>query len=39
MAYRKRMNKKRSRRSFSNGAMRVHKKNLQHAPTRGGIRL
>lgn len=38
MAYRKKMSKKRSRRSFTKGAMRVKKKNFA-APMRGGYRL
>lgn len=37
---RQRMSRGRSRRSFSHGAMRVHRKNLvSGGPMRGGIRL
>jgi hypothetical protein len=38
MAYRKKMSKKRSKRTFTKGAMKVRKKNFA-APMRGGIRL
>ncbi len=36
---RKRMNRKRSRKVFSRGAWKVHRKNVQTNPMRGGIRL
>jgi len=36
---RNRMSKRKSRRSFSKGASRTHRKNLSPAPMRGGIRL
>jgi len=39
MGKRFKMNKGKSRRSFSRGADRVHKKNIQPGPMRGGIRL
>lgn len=39
MAYRKKMSRKRSRRSFSKGASRTHYKNVKPRPQRGGIRL
>mgnify|MGYP007065339654 CR=1 FL=1 len=39
MAKRKRMSKRRSRRSFTKGAVRTHRKNVAGAPMRGGIRL
>ena len=38
MKFRKKMSRKRSRRNFSNSA-RVHKKNTNSNPMRGGIRL
>lgn len=38
MAYRKKMSKKRSKRSFTKGALRVKRKNFA-MPMRGGIRL
>ncbi len=38
--YRKKISRKKSRRSFTRGAMRVHKKNSVSArPMRGGYRL
>ncbi len=36
---RKRMSRGKSRRSFSRGAARVNRKNLQSSPMRGGYRL
>ncbi len=39
MAYRRKMSRKKSRRSFRKGATKVHRKNLQGRPMRGGIRL
>jgi len=39
MAYRKKMSKRNSKRSFSKHASRTHRKNLSPAPMRGGIRL
>lgn len=39
MAYRRRMSKRGSRRSFTKGAMRIHPKNSPHFAMRGGIRL
>jgi len=39
MAYRKRMNRKASRKNFRRGAMKVNRKNFKPAPLRGGIRL
>lgn len=40
MAFRKKLSKGQSRKSFRKGAQRVHKKNLQRRPImRGGIRL
>lgn len=39
MAFRKKLTRKRSRKSFRKGAMRVHKKNLKAGVLRGGIRL
>lgn len=40
MAFRSKVSRGRSRRSFSKGAQRVHPKNLRgSAPMRGGIRL
>lgn len=39
MKRRSRMSKKRSRKSFSKGASRTHKFNLNTNPMRGGIRL
>jgi len=37
--YRKKLSKKTSRKMFTKGAVRTHKKNLQSRPMRGGIRL
>ncbi len=39
MPYRKKMSRKSSRKSFTKGAVNVHKKNLGGSPMRGGIRL
>lgn len=40
MAYKRhKMSRKKSRRSFTRGAVRVHKKNSSGRPMRGGIRL
>lgn len=39
MAYRKRLSKKRSRRSFRRGASRTHKKNVRTSSMRGGYRM
>lgn len=40
MAFRQKLNRSFSRKSFSGGAQRVHRKNFQfNAPMRGGIRL
>lgn len=39
MKYRSKMPRKRSRRLFSRTASRVHKKNINTRPMRGGIRL
>lgn len=39
MAYRKKMSKRRSKRSFRKGAMRSPKINTSPKPMRGGIRL
>lgn len=39
MAFRAKISRGRSRRSFSKGAQRVHPKNLRGGPMRGGIRL
>ena len=39
MARRRRIRKRRSRKIFTRGAQRVHKKNLPRAVMRGGIRL
>lgn len=36
---RHRMSKSASRKVFTRGAVRIHKKNLQTGPMRGGIRL
>lgn len=36
---RNKMNRSKSRRDFSRNAAKTHKKNLQDAPMRGGIRL
>lgn len=39
MAYRKKLSKKRSRRSFKSGASRTKSINVKARPMRGGIRL
>lgn len=39
MAFRKKMTRKGSRKSFRKGAVRIHKKNMKVGPLRGGIRL
>lgn len=39
MAFRKKLTRKGSKRSFRKGAMRVHKKNMKLGVLRGGIRL
>ncbi len=40
MAYRRKMSRKKSRRSFTRGATRIHKRNFSSGrPMRGGIRL
>lgn len=39
MARRSRMSRGKSRRSFTKGARRVHRKNFSSGPMRGGIRL
>lgn len=39
MAYRKKMTRKNSKKSFSKYASRTNTKNLRGAPMRGGIRL
>lgn len=39
MAFRKKLTRKGSKRSFRKGAMRVHKKNVVKGVLRGGIRL
>ncbi len=39
MARRRKMSRKKSRRSFTKGATRVHRKNVRSGPMRGGIRL
>jgi len=40
MRYRKKMNRRTSRKNFSRGANRIHKKNMpRRNPMRGGIRL
>lgn len=39
MPRRRKMSRKSSRRSFTKGAVRVHRKNVSGAPMRGGIRL
>lgn len=39
MAYRRKMNKRKSRKLFSRTGSRTHKKNLGGRPMRGGIRL
>ncbi len=39
MAYRRKMNRRKSKRYFSKTASRSHKKNFRAGPMRGGIRL
>jgi len=39
MAFRKSANRRSDKRSFSRNAMRVHRKNINSMPMRGGIRL
>lgn len=39
MSKRYKMNRSKSKRSFSRGASRMHVRNVQSAPMRGGIRL
>lgn len=39
MAYRKRVNRKKSRRTFRKGAKRVNRRNYRTGSMRGGIRL
>lgn len=39
MRRRKKMNRKKSRRSFTKGAVKTHKKNVASGAMRGGIRL
>lgn len=39
MAFRKKLTKRTSRKKFKKGANRVHRKNLDDRPMRGGIRL
>jgi len=39
MAFRRKMTRKASKKSFRKGAMRVHKKNVHSGVLRGGIRL
>lgn len=39
MAFRKKMGRKQSRRVFTKGARRVHKRNYRKTPMRGGIRF
>ncbi len=39
MAYRKKIQRKRSKRLFRKTAVRTHKKNVSPRPMRGGIRL
>jgi hypothetical protein len=39
MAKRHKMSRRASRRSFTRGASRTHRKNVAGAPMRGGIRL
>lgn len=39
MAFRSKMNGRKSRKLFSRGATRVHRKNMAPGPMRGGIRL
>jgi len=39
MAFRKKIKRSQSKRSFTQGAQRVHRKNMFDRPMRGGIRL
>jgi len=39
MAFRKKMSRQGSRKSFTRGAMRIHGRNATGQPMRGGIRL
>lgn len=39
MAFRKKLSRKASRKKFTKGANRVHRKNVDDRPMRGGIRL
>ncbi|WNK14669.1 MAG: hypothetical protein [Microvirus sp.] len=39
MAYRRKLNRKRSRKMFSKHGKGTHKKNVRAGPMRGGIRL
>ncbi len=39
MAFRRKMSRKSSRRSFRKGASKIHRKNVGGRPMRGGIRL
>ncbi len=39
MASRRKMNRKKSKRQFTKGATRVHRRNVAGRPMRGGIRL
>lgn len=39
MAFRRKMGRRESKKSFTRGAVRKHKKNFKSNPMRGGIRL
>ncbi len=39
MAFRKKIGRKKSKRQFTKGATRVHRRNVSGRPMRGGIRL
>jgi len=39
MAFRRKINRKKSKRQFTKGATRVHRKNVSGRAMRGGIRL
>ncbi len=39
MAFRRKIDRKKSRRQFTKGATRVHRRNVAGRPMRGGIRL
>jgi hypothetical protein len=39
MKYRKKLSRKRSKKSFTKGAIKVNRKNYRAEPMRGGIRL